>query len=150
MHHPASRCLRNFSGLILLLTGTVLFAGCAFSERGPDSQSFVHQVRRVLGESPQREVTISQLVGPRWQQVCMHRDGSLSVSLIEMETRHVLRVPFAQLSVVDAAGADSLDGKCLQRADRIRLRRTGKELDAAIVLERVNEPDTITQTAMAE
>ena len=137
-------------GLTLTLLGATL-AGCAFSERGPDPVTFVQQVRQALGEADQRDVPVSQLVGQRWQQLCTHRDGSLTVSLLEVDNKHVLRVPFGQLSVVDGASADSLDGKCLQRDELVHLRRQGQGAQAAIVLERSRvEPDVAATVAIAQ
>lgn len=113
------------------------------SERGPDARAFVHQVRTALGAAEQADVPVSQLVEQRWQQVCLHREGSLAISMIEVDKRHVLRVPFRQLSVVDGSSPVSLDGKCLQRNEMVRLRRQGQGPDAAIVLERSLEADSV-------
>ncbi len=133
--------MRRSSGLARLLALAVAsagLAGCAMSERGPDSNGFVQQVRSVLGEQTQREVPVSQLVDARWEQLCMHRDGSLTLNLIELDQRHVLRVPFGQLTVSDSMSPDSLDGQCLQRDEMVRLRRHGNGMDAPIVLERAS------------
>src|SRR5690606_14257686 len=62
--------------LLAMAVASAGLAGCAMSERGPDSNGFVQQVRSVLGEQAQREVAVSQLVDARWEQLCMHRDGS--------------------------------------------------------------------------
>ena len=114
----------------------LLLAGCAVSERGPDPVAFVQQVRTVLGADDQADVPVSRLVGQRWQQLCLGREGSLAVRLVEVDRQHVLRVPFRHLSVVDTASPVSLDGKCLQRDELVHLRRQGSGPDAAIVLER--------------
>lgn len=133
--------MRSSSGLARLLALAVAsagLAGCAMSERGPDSNGFVQQVRSVLGGQTQREVPVSQLVDARWEQLCMHRDGSLTLNLIELDQRHVLRVPFGQLTVSDSMSPDSLDGQCLQRDEMVRLRRHGNGMDAPIVFERAS------------
>lgn len=127
--------------LLALAVASAGLAGCAMSERGPDSNSFVQQVRSVLGEQPQRDVPVSQLVDSRWEQLCMHRDGSLTVNLIELDQRHVLRVPFRQLTVNEGMSPDSLDGQCLQRNEMVRLRRHGNTADAPIVFERAAAED---------
>ena len=124
--------------LLAMAVASAGLAGCAMSERGPDSNGFVQQVRNVLGEQAERDVAVSQLVDARWEQLCMHRDGSLTLNLIELDRRHVLRVPFRQLTVNDSMSPDSLDGQCLQRDDMVRLRRHGGEIDAPIVLERAS------------
>lgn len=135
--------------LLALAVASAGLAGCAMSERGPDSNGFVQQVRSVLGDQAQRDVPVSQLVDARWEQLCMHRDGSLTLNLIELEQRHVLRVPFRQLTVNESTSPDSLDGQCLQRNDMVRLRRHGNDANAPIVFERaaVVEPAV---TALAQ
>lgn len=131
--------LRGSVGLARLLAIAIAsagLAGCAMSERGPDANAFVQQVRQLLGDAGQRDVPVSQLLATRWQQLCMHREGSLSLSLIEKDQRHVVRVPFRQLSVGETGSVDSLDGQCLQRDQTVRLRRHGSGSDAPIMLER--------------
>ena len=138
MGRNAMRRSSGLARLLALAVASVGLAGCAMSERGPDSNGFVQQVRSVLGEQTQREVPVSQLVDARWEQLCMHRDGSLTLNLIELDQRHVLRVPFGQLTVSDSMSPDSLDGQCLQRDEMVRLRRHGNGMDAPIVLERAS------------
>jgi len=135
--------------LLALALASAGLAGCAMSERGPDSNGFVQQVRTVLGDQTQRDVPVSQLVDARWEQLCMHRDGSLTVNLIELEQRHVLRVPFRQLTVNDSSTPGSLDGQCLQRNDVVRLRRHGGDANAPIVFERASAVDPAV-TALAQ
>lgn len=141
LSRPLCRCLSPVLAVLAL-------AGCAASAPGPDSNTFVHQVRQALGEATEADVPVSRLVGQRWQQLCMHREGSLAVRLIEVDNRHVLRVPFRQLSVHDAASPDSLDGKCLRRDELVHLRRQGSGADAAIVLER-SRADSPADAALA-
>ena len=140
---------RGLARLLAIAIASAGLAGCAMSERGPDANSFVQQVRQVLGDADQRDVPVSQLVAARWQQLCMHREGSLSLSLIEKDQRHVVRVPFRQLSVGETGTADSLDGQCLQRDQMVRLRRHGNGSDAPIMLERAGDagvdPSTLAQ-----
>lgn len=138
MGGKARRGSTRLARLLAMAVASAGLAGCAMSERGPDSNGFVQQVRTVLGEQAQRDVAVSQLVDARWEQLCMHRDGSLTLNLIELDRRHVLRVPFSQLTVNDSMSPDSLDGQCLQRDDLVRLRRHGGETDAPIVLERAS------------
>ena len=150
MERCIERFPRSLQYMLVLALASATVTGCAVSERGPDAKSFVHQVRQVLGDAERLDVPVSQLVGQRWQQLCMHRDGSLTVSLLEVDNRHVLRVPFGQLSVVDGSSADSLDGKCLKRDELVHLRRTGNGPDAAIVLERSREEQIAAGPALAQ
>lgn len=139
MDRSAIRCKRRLALVLALSIAGTGLAGCAMSERGPDANGFVAQVRQVLGEAEQRDVPVSQLVAARWEQLCLHREGSLTLNLIELDRRHVLRVPFAQLTVGDGASSNSLDGQCLPRDGLVRLRRHGNGPAAPIVLERAPE-----------
>lgn len=132
--------------LLALVVASAGLAGCAMSERGPDANGFVQQVRQALGEQELRDVPVSHLLAARWQQLCMHREGSLTLSMIELDNRHVLRVPFRQLTVGETGSADSLDGQCLQRDQLVRLRRHGQGRDAPIVLERSTGADPAVAT----
>lgn len=127
--------------LLAIAVASAGLAGCAMSERGPDANGFVQHVRKTLGDQAQRDVPVSQLLAARWQQLCMHREGSLTLSMIELDQRHVLRVPFRQLSVGETGSADSLDGQCLQRDQLVRLRRHGQGNDAPILLEKASSAD---------
>lgn len=134
MHRSAMRVSR-----VPLLAAVLGLGGCAMSERGPDAAAFVAQARQVLGDAAQQDVPVAQLLPARWAQLCMHRQGSLNITLIELEERHQLRVPFSQLTVGEPGVPGSLDGQCLQRKDMVRLRRHGTSADAPIVFERVTD-----------
>lgn len=141
MDRSAKQGLLRPQSLLPVLAGLVTVLGlsaCAMSERGPDTGGFVSHVRQVLGEAEQREVPVSQLLAARWEQLCTHRQGSLNITLIELDRRHVLRVPYAQLTVGESTSADSLDGQCLRREELVRLRRHGSDAASPIVLERAS------------